>query len=146
PVSSFEHLLSRCRKVEYFRDHGFHALTKLSKTGQSDLASRQPRFFRAMETLEELRQAVNESRLEGQLAAQTLRRLQEQVRAFKQQRGWHSFEDMLVRMDEGLDPAKNPAARHLLERLREKYRYAIVDEFQDTDPLQWRIFRRIFLE
>ena len=26
------------------------------------------------------------------------------------------------------------------------YRYDIVDEFQDTDPLQWRIFRRIFLE
>ena len=28
---------------------------------------------------------------------------------------------------------------------KRRFRYGIVDEFQDTDPLQWRIFRRIFL-
>ena len=33
-----------------------------------------------------------------------------------------------------------------LERaLRQEYRCCLVDEFQDTDPLQWDIFRRIFL-
>ncbi|MEO7426974.1 MAG: UvrD-helicase domain-containing protein, partial [Fibrobacteria bacterium] len=30
--------------------------------------------------------------------------------------------------------------------LRQDYRYCLVDEFQDTDPLQWEIFRRVFLE
>jgi exodeoxyribonuclease V beta subunit len=30
--------------------------------------------------------------------------------------------------------------------LRRDYRYCLVDEFQDTDPLQWEIFRRVFLQ
>src|SRR5690606_12519510 len=29
-------------------------------------------------------------------------------------------------------------------RLRAQYRVALVDEFQDTDPRQWRIFERVF--
>ena len=34
----------------------------------------------------------------------------------------------------------------LLSRLREKYRYAIIDEFQDTNQRQWDIFKKIFFE
>jgi exodeoxyribonuclease V beta subunit len=33
-----------------------------------------------------------------------------------------------------------------LQKVRQKYRAAIVDEFQDTDPLQWKIFHRLFLK
>ncbi len=32
-----------------------------------------------------------------------------------------------------------------VERVRKKYRAAIVDEFQDTDPVQWEIFQTLFL-
>jgi exodeoxyribonuclease V beta subunit len=39
-----------------------------------------------------------------------------------------------------------PDAGRLLGPLRKQYRYAFVDEFQDTDPIQWRIFARIFIE
>jgi exodeoxyribonuclease V beta subunit len=34
----------------------------------------------------------------------------------------------------------------LLYRLREKYRYAIIDEFQDTNQKQWDIFKKVFLD
>src|SRR5215472_2195673 len=34
----------------------------------------------------------------------------------------------------------------LAAALRERFRFALVDEFQDTDDLQWRVFRRIFVE
>ncbi|MCG8274993.1 exodeoxyribonuclease V subunit beta [Stenotrophomonas sp. NLF4-10] len=34
----------------------------------------------------------------------------------------------------------------LAGRLRAQYRFALVDEFQDTDPRQWDIFRRVFAE
>ncbi len=30
--------------------------------------------------------------------------------------------------------------------MRAKYKIAFVDEFQDTDPVQWRIFKRLFLD
>ena len=32
-----------------------------------------------------------------------------------------------------------------VERVRQKYRAAIIDEFQDTDPVQWNIFQQLFL-
>ncbi len=54
-----------------------------------------------------------------------------------------------VTFDEGLfearraltDPAVATAARHLL---RERYRVALVDEAQDTDPVQWEVIREVF--
>lgn len=61
----------------------------------------------------------------------------------KQQHGWISFDDMLVRVYTALF---SETAALLLERIREKYLIAFVDEFQDTDPIQWRIFRRIFID
>ena len=33
-----------------------------------------------------------------------------------------------------------------LAKVRAKYKAVIVDEFQDTDPIQWRIFEKLFLE
>jgi exodeoxyribonuclease V beta subunit len=61
-------------------------------------------------------------------------------------RGVMSFDDLIQRVARGLDPGSNPRASSLLTTLRERYKVAIVDEFQDTDSLQWSIFRRIFLE
>ena len=37
-----------------------------------------------------------------------------------------------------------PAATARRARLRERYRVVLVDEFQDTDPVQWDIMRRAF--
>ena len=34
----------------------------------------------------------------------------------------------------------------LVASLRDQYRVALVDEFQDTDPVQWEIFRKLFAE
>jgi exodeoxyribonuclease V beta subunit len=33
-----------------------------------------------------------------------------------------------------------------IQAVQKKYRAAIVDEFQDTDPLQWKIFKTLFIE
>jgi exodeoxyribonuclease V beta subunit len=52
-----------------------------------------------------------------------------------------TFDALLGDLDDALAGAMGPV---LVEKLREKYRAALVDEFQDTDPTQYRIFRRIF--
>ena len=83
---------------------------------------------------------------EYRLAVVTIRRVQEMLANDKRQRGQLSYDDMISRVAHGLDPAKNPRAPALLAELRERFRFAIVDEFQDTDPIQWDIFRRLFLE
>ncbi len=52
------------------------------------------------------------------------------------------YDDMLLRLAGTLtDPDSGPVAR---ERLRARYRVVLVDEFQDTDPVQWGILREAF--
>lgn len=52
-----------------------------------------------------------------------------------------SFGDMLVRVHEAL---KGPGGGQLAANLRAAYRAALIDEFQDTDPLQYDIIRMIY--
>ncbi len=77
------------------------------------------------------------------LEARTVLQLQDDVAAVKERHGWMSYGDMLTRVYHAL---RRDRAGRLLGSLRRRYRVAFVDEFQDTDPLQWWIFRRIFLD
>ena len=51
-----------------------------------------------------------------------------------------SPDDLLRKMADAL---KKPA---LKQKISEKYHVAIIDEFQDTDPLQWEIFKGLFIQ
>ena len=52
------------------------------------------------------------------------------------------YDDLLVLLRDALtDPETGPAAA---ERVRSRYRIVMVDEFQDTDPVQWDILRTAF--
>src|ERR1043165_2653388 len=82
----------------------------------------------------------------GQLELFTIHAMHAHIADHKRQRGLQSFDDMIARVEESLDPVRNSDAANLVQVLRTRFRYGIVDEFQDTDPLQWSIFRRIFLE
>ncbi|HEY2343648.1 MAG TPA: exodeoxyribonuclease V subunit beta, partial [Chthoniobacteraceae bacterium] len=52
-----------------------------------------------------------------------------------------SASDLLIRLHDGLFAPSGPA---LAEAIRRRFKVALIDEFQDTDPLQERIFHRIF--
>ena len=62
----------------------------------------------------------------------------------KREAGLFDFQDMLTLVARNLE-GDSARARALLGALRARYRYALVDEFQDTDETQWQIFRRLFL-
>jgi exodeoxyribonuclease V beta subunit len=52
------------------------------------------------------------------------------------------YDDMLIRLRDTLvDPTTGPIAQR---RLRARYQVVLVDEFQDTDPVQWTILREAF--
>ena len=51
------------------------------------------------------------------------------------------FDDLLSRTAAALE---GPGGAALAARLRAQYPRALIDEFQDTDPLQYRIFRRVY--
>lgn len=52
-----------------------------------------------------------------------------------------TYDDLIDRVADALEGDQADA---LVQRLRAQYRIALVDEFQDTDPRQWRIFDRVF--
>ena len=53
-----------------------------------------------------------------------------------------SFGDLLSRVRDAVaDPVRGPTLRGLLQT---RHPWALIDEFQDTDPVQWEIFHRVF--
>ncbi len=67
--------------------------------------------------------------------------VQDRLAARKAAAGRYDFDDMLRLVAEAL---RRPDGGALAESLRRRYRLAIIDEFQDTDGVQWDIFRTIF--
>ncbi|MCF7223796.1 UvrD-helicase domain-containing protein [Marilutibacter chinensis] len=61
--------------------------------------------------------------------------------ALKRQRRVQTYDDLIDGVAAALE---GPHGDLLAERLREQYEAALVDEFQDTDARQWRIFDRVF--
>jgi exodeoxyribonuclease V beta subunit len=51
------------------------------------------------------------------------------------------FDDLLTRLNDALH---KPNGAHLAEIIRQQYPVALIDEFQDTDPVQYRIFDAVY--
>ena len=66
----------------------------------------------------------------------------QEVEVRKRRAGLLTYDDLLTRLRDTLaDPERGLQA---CGRLRARYAVALVDEFQDTDPIQWEILERIF--
>jgi len=63
---------------------------------------------------------------------------QKLVRRYLEEEEKFRFDDLL---EKTLKALENP---DFIQRIQERYQAAIIDEFQDTDPLQWEIFHRLF--
>ena len=65
-----------------------------------------------------------------------------EVAARKRTRAILDYDDLLIRLRDALaSPVSGPYAA---ARIRARYRVVLVDEFQDTDPVQWDILRLAF--
>jgi exodeoxyribonuclease V beta subunit len=65
-----------------------------------------------------------------------------ELEARKRQLQIKNYDDLLTRLCDALtDPGRGAAAQ---QRVRSRYRLVMVDEFQDTDPVQWTILRTAF--
>jgi exodeoxyribonuclease V beta subunit len=68
--------------------------------------------------------------------------VRDEVERRKRRRRIVGYDDLLTRLRDTLAaPDTGPAAA---ARLRDRYRIVMVDEFQDTDPVQWEILERAF--
>lgn len=69
--------------------------------------------------------------------------LAEELPARKRSARQQSFDDLLHRLHRALHD-DSPAAARLARRVRGRFRAALIDEFQDTDQVQYDIFRAVF--
>lgn len=76
------------------------------------------------------------------LRCRLVRFARERVALEHAQAGSQSFDDLLHGMRDALrEPSRGTS---LARQVRERYPVALIDEFQDTDPVQYEIFRRIY--
>jgi exodeoxyribonuclease V beta subunit len=114
-------------------------LAAASKTG---LAPEHPFFDKARELDERVAAAtaqLEQERLRFRAAlVHTVRR---DFAARKRERGLLTFDDLLANLHGALT---GRLGKELARSLRERYPVALIDEFQDTDPLQYAIFDRVY--
>lgn len=79
--------------------------------------------------------------LDDLVIAQAMVEIRETVAREKRRRGELGFDDMIGRLATALYSESGEA---LAAAIRQRFPVAMIDEFQDTDPQQYRIFRRIW--
>ncbi|MDQ6995640.1 MAG: UvrD-helicase domain-containing protein, partial [Mariprofundaceae bacterium] len=77
--------------------------------------------------------------LKASLLAEAHRYADDKVSQIKQQLGQLSFNDQLVHLQRAIS-----SNRTLVEAIRQRFPIAMIDEFQDTDSIQYDIFRHVY--
>ncbi len=101
-------------------------------------------FFTACRQVAQRGEALKEmlDRLLLGLKKELLDAVHTELPAYKTRRNILFFDDLLLRLRDALEA---PEGNVLADALRRKYRAALIDEFQDTDPVQYGILRALFL-
>lgn len=66
----------------------------------------------------------------------------EEVERRKRRLGVLSYDDLLSQLADALVELDAPARA----RMRRRWKFVLIDEFQDTDPVQWQVFERAFAD
>jgi exodeoxyribonuclease V beta subunit len=98
-------------------------------------------FDEVFEAVEELDRALDQRALE--LRRRFVDEAREQARIRREERHRLFFDDLLSQLRAAL---QGRGGERLADLLRERYRFALIDEFQDTDPVQYDIFRDVWHE
>ncbi|MDO6462200.1 exodeoxyribonuclease V subunit beta [Granulosicoccaceae sp. 1_MG-2023] len=109
-----------------------------SKLTGEDKAPHHPAF----DVIEELiASAENPFSAEADILRHATCWIAKRLESEKQKRSEMGFDDLLTRLDDALH---GPRGDQLAATIRRQFPVALIDEFQDTDPVQYRIFNRIY--
>ena len=142
-VGPAEHHVARLQQL--LQDEPLLALPKLVTFAPTEVEGKLKKgssllvhpFFSVLDEL-----AIHTTAAADHLRAELLREMDRRLLQEKQRDHVLSFDDLLQRTHDALrDPARRKV---LLPALRERYTVALIDEFQDTDSLQYEIFAQCF--
>lgn len=85
------------------------------------------------------------AQLAGRVRADVARYARKELTLRAQARRVQTFDDLLRKLAASLGPKASPQRRQrLTEVVQQRYTAALIDEFQDTDRVQWTIFSTLF--
>jgi exodeoxyribonuclease V beta subunit len=119
---------------------GKHLGYLLAPETRAAIEEKVPRIKKLLALLDSISQSL--VTLEAAAAQVFLPIVRAHVAREKQTAGLYDFHDMLELVGNAL--REGPQRALLVERLRQRYAHALIDEFQDTDSVQWGIFEDIF--
>uniref|UniRef100_UPI003D14D729 UvrD-helicase domain-containing protein n=1 Tax=Sedimenticola sp. TaxID=1940285 RepID=UPI003D14D729 len=94
-----------------------------------------------LETLAQLDLRYEQARIA--LIGELIACANQQLRIRKQRARVQSYDDLLLNLQSALEGERGDV---LVEKVRHTYSAALIDEFQDTDPIQYGIFHRLFVQ
>ncbi len=115
--------------------------SKLARATRKGATTPEHEAFARIEALLECEQALGD--LAPRVLAHAIPWLAHRIDDTKQRRAQLGFDDMLKRFDQAL---QGISGHRLAATVTTQYPIALIDEFQDTDPLQWRIFSRLYAD
>ncbi|MHA3357184.1 exodeoxyribonuclease V subunit beta [Yersinia enterocolitica] len=117
------------KELEKFRQSVLFEKTKKGEAPQHDVFHAIDRIFEQPLTLRDL------------ILARAISEIRISVQQEKRQRAELGFDDLLSKLDAALQQA---GGELLAQSIRTRYPVAMIDEFQDTDPQQYRIFHTLY--
>jgi exodeoxyribonuclease V beta subunit len=98
-------------------------------------------FFEACNLLQELSALTQKARLATYI--KSARYARKELAERKQSLAVQSFDDLLFRLAAALESKSGPK---LVAAMRSRFPAALIDEFQDTDPMQYKVFSRVYTQ
>ncbi len=110
-----------------------------SKTALHDApAVHYPDFVKTLR--EGLLSTIQEARHPGSILALMAHDGSDYLNKYLQKEEKYRFDDLLANM------LKRVSGEGFAEKMRSQYSAVVIDEFQDTDPIQWKIFKTLFVD
>src|SRR6056297_4083110 len=124
-------------KLKFFTSDYLYDESNLKKNGEPVPRRKLYELFTDLNELEEI---VN--RVESTLIKQAYEEIKTRRDKLSKTSDAYSYNDLLISVQDALtDPRRGV---HLANKLNRRYPVALVDEFQDTDPVQYEIFKSIY--
>jgi exodeoxyribonuclease V beta subunit len=117
--------------------------TEIKNATKKNCPVPQHQFFERCDRLKETQEKlvkVFEQRVLG-LKVRLFNYLEQELDKRKIEKNIQSFDDLLLKLYHALNTA---GGSDLADTIRKKFKAALIDEFQDTDPVQYAIFKNIF--
>jgi len=130
---------SNTKPIQKFTNQSIQKATKKNKTTPQDKFFDQCELY--LQHLEIIQKEINSLLLIKKY--HFIQYIKKELPIRKYEKNIQSFDDILINLQNALQHDKNDK---FLNAIRKKYRAAMIDEFQDTDAIQYYIFSKIFAQ